>query len=104
MAVRHRCNLNVICHAIGDDPRGPLDGTIYDISTTGIGIILPEALERGSILLMELAVPDGDAPESISACVIHARPQDGGGFFTGCILAEQLREDEVEALVSGGEV
>jgi hypothetical protein len=98
-AARHRCSLEATCHAIGGGPEGPWPATILELSTTGLGIILPQPLERGTILIVDLATPVAGAPESLSACVIHTRPHEEGGIFTGCILAEQFGEAELAALL-----
>jgi hypothetical protein len=102
-AARYRCGLETNCHAVGGGPEGPWTGKIYDISTTGIGVVLPESLDRGTILLVDLPVPAGGKPQALSACVIHARPHEDGGFFAGCILAERLGDAELEALLRRGE-
>jgi hypothetical protein len=102
-APRYHCSLEAACHAIGGGPEGPWTGKIRDISTTGIGVLLPESLDRGTILLVDLPAPSGGEPQSLSACVIHGRPHAGGGFFAGCILAERLDQAELEALLRQGE-
>ena len=98
-AARHPCSLDALCHAIGGGPEGPWTGKVLDLSTTGLGIILPQPLERGTILVIDLPSAVTSAPRSLSACVIHIRPHEDGGIFTGCILAEQLGEAELEALL-----
>jgi hypothetical protein len=98
-AARHRCSMEAICHALGGGSEGPWTGKVLDLSTTGLGIILPQPLERGTILLVDIPSTAAGVPQSLSACVIHTRPYEDGGVFNGCILAEQLSEAELEALL-----
>jgi hypothetical protein len=99
VSARHPCSLEVKCQAIGGSTEGPWTGKIIDLSTTGLGLLLPEPLDRGTILLVEIPSPPASAPPTLSACVIHTRPHEEGSIFTGCILAEQLSDAELAALL-----
>src|SRR6516162_9471250 len=68
-AARHQCSLEAICHALGGGEEGPWTGKVLDLSTTGLGIILPQPLERGTILLVDIPSPAAGATQSLSACV-----------------------------------
>jgi hypothetical protein len=98
-AMRYECNLEITCRAIDSGQEGPWTGRILDLSSVGLGLLLPMPLDRGTILLLDLPVLAAGAVESLIACVMHTRPHEDGGIFTGCVFAEPLSEAEVAVLL-----
>jgi hypothetical protein len=98
-AVRHQCDLELTCYPVGGEPGARWKARVRDLSGTGIGLLLAHALERGTILILEMPrVLDG-FPRLLGACVIHATPQREGGFVIGCALDHQLNAAEIRAWV-----
>jgi hypothetical protein len=71
--------------------RPPLFADILNVSTAGIGLLLPLRLEPGTMLELEL-LRDGDvALLTILACVVYLR-SDGEGWVAGCSLIHELSD------------
>jgi len=71
--------------------RPPLFADILNISTAGIGLLLPLRLEPGTMLELEL-LRDGDvALLTVLACVVYLR-SDGDGWMAGCSLIHELSD------------
>ncbi|MCI0455620.1 MAG: PilZ domain-containing protein [Gemmataceae bacterium] len=67
---------------------------VHDISATGIGLILPQRLEPGTLLSVDL---DGVC-RLLLGRVVHAAPQAGGHWRIGCAFLGQLTLEELQAL------
>jgi len=71
--------------------RPPLFAHILNISTAGIGLLLPLRLEPGTMLELEL-FHHGDVPVlTVLACVVYLR-SDGEGWVAGCSLIHELSD------------
>ena len=57
---------------------------MLDISASGIGLLVGEAVETGTLLSLELCNATGDAVQAILACVVHATPQGEGQWALPC--------------------
>jgi PilZ domain len=74
-------------------------GIAYNISTTGIGVALPEPLWPGVSVVVEPCGLAGGRP--LRARVAHVRPLDWA-WLCGCALAEPLSDRDLRAWLAGG--
>jgi hypothetical protein len=78
--------------------RPPLLADILNISTAGIGLLLPLRLEPGTMLELEL-LRDGDvAVFTVLACIVYLR-SDGDGWVAGCSLIHELSDSVCGQLI-----
>jgi hypothetical protein len=78
--------------------RPPLLADILNISTAGIGLLLPLRLEPGTMLELEL-LRDGDAAVlTVLACIVYLR-SDGDGWVAGCSLIHELSDSVCRQLI-----
>jgi hypothetical protein len=74
-------------------------GTIRDLSTGGLGLVLKRRFEPGAGLAIELPAV-GDRPaETLLARVRHATRLSDGRWVHGCAFISELSEDELNALL-----
>ena len=98
MAPRFEATGKVSCHPSCGRPGELWPGHVRDISRTGIGLIMPRRWERGTILLLEVS-PEGGAPRSLCACVIHSTRLSEASYIVGCAHGGDFDEEEIQALV-----
>jgi hypothetical protein len=71
---------------------------VRDVSVSGIGLVVGKLCDPGTLLEVEIEgvirVP------SLSMRVVRMRKEAGNGWLLGCLLAEQLSADELEALLA----
>jgi hypothetical protein len=70
---------------------------IADISAGGIGLVLTDPAEPGTILLLDLYVPHS-LPRILRVRVAHSREASQACFFVGGAFARELTQDELEEL------
>ena len=70
----------------------------YNISETGIGVVLPKQAPAGT----KLTIRPWNLPDacSLQAVVVHTRPVKDS-WFAGCELSKRLSADEVQIWCSG---
>ncbi len=98
---RHPCDLEASCQPVA--ARGDNDlhwpGSIRDISTSGLGVILKRRFEPGAGLAIELpGVGDRDG-ETLLARVRHATRLADGRWLHGCAFISELSDDELYAFL-----
>jgi hypothetical protein len=73
-------------------------GTIYDVSPSGIGLVLLEPLPIGTVLVVRpggLARPD----DVVRMRVRHVTERDEGGWLVGCSPAREISPAELRPLL-----
>jgi len=71
---------------------------LRDISQTGIGLGCRKHVEAGSFLVVELSGPK-DISLSLQARVVHSTQQTKELCIVGCLLTQELSEQELAALL-----
>lgn len=98
--VRHTRQLKTYCQR----GEGELDqvwwvGYVRDISTAGIGLVIPQRFEPDTTLTVEVESRHSDESRAVQVRVVHAAPQPGGGWLLGCAFARELTGPELAALL-----
>lgn len=73
---------------------------VYDLSDSGIGLLLPHAIERGVLLFIELPATESSPSSVVCARVAHSSPQEDGEFLVGCSLQNELTPEVLQALAA----
>lgn len=96
---RHPCDLQTSCQppSFGTGKESKWQGSVRDISTGGIGLVLRRRFERGTGLVIEL--PGGDEPTTVLVRVVHVKAQPGGAWALGCVFVSPLSDEELNALL-----
>jgi hypothetical protein len=74
--------------------------SVLDLSCSGLAILLPRRLERGTALVVEISGIVGRFGEPILLRVENARERDGGLWVTGCSFAREFSEREFNQLLA----
>src|SRR5262249_51249130 len=93
--VRYPCSLETLYQP----GTGRLDqqwwfARVCDISSTGVGLILPQHFSPGTQLAIALHSSEQDLSQTLEAKVVHVEPYEGGSWILGCIFVNPLSEDE----------
>lgn len=83
----------------GNDPSKHA-AEVLNISASGVGLIVPHAIETGTLLSIDLApATPGARPRTMLACVVHATSQSPSEWALGCNFIHELGEEDLAALV-----
>lgn len=69
--------------------------SVRNVSTGGIGLVVPEQLKHGELLSIQLPGKQNAAPVTVLACVVHCRPIDKRTHSIGCTFARELTEEDL---------
>jgi len=73
--------------------------TAVDISPTGIGLIITEQIEAGTVLSLEIKGRPGRPDRLVHACVVRSGPLPGGRWRLGCNFIRHLEDNELQAFL-----
>ena len=94
IAQRLKPALGTVCRIETDDAK-PRVGLVWNISLTGISLLLGQPPKAKDILAGELALDDGKTAMPVIFSVIHVKPTPTGDYLVG---AQFLRELTVKEL------
>jgi hypothetical protein len=97
IAVRHLPDEQTSCQMIVGLESRVWQATIRNLSECGIGLVLNEAPEPGSLLALELENPAQQLCRTLLAVVIYAKPDLEGYWLIGCQFASLLTKEELQA-------
>jgi hypothetical protein len=97
-AVRFCCKLGTACRPISSLREHQWQGTVVNVSTDGLGLLLGRRFEAGTLLAVELQTPAGEPAGTVIARVAH-NTQQGAEWLVGCDFLNPLPEDDLRALV-----
>lgn len=96
VAVRRKPAVGTVCRF--DGPPGL--GLIWNISSSGISMLLSEAAAPGTRLDGWLETVDGDDMVRVGLRVAHARRIETGDYFVGAAFDRPLTDDELRPFVA----
>jgi c-di-GMP-binding flagellar brake protein YcgR len=97
--MRYPCQVKATYQVVGYEETPVCQVEVLNISASGIGILVGQPIEMGSLLNLELQQAGGASTRTILACVVHAN-QENGRWALGCNFIRELSEDDLQALVS----
>lgn len=98
-AVRLQSSARGSCQSLSMQREADWEAFVRDISSSGIGLLLPRRFERGALLSIELPEAGEGRKRLLLARVARSVPQPDGGWLIGCILASPLSDDELQLLL-----
>jgi hypothetical protein len=97
--IRHECDLQASYQSVGESEGGPLVAKVLNVSASGIGLVLDQPVEAGSLLNVDLHDKQGKPVRTILACVVHSTQRANGEVVVGCNFIRELGEDELQAFL-----
>lgn len=99
IAPRRRPAMGTICRLDSEDG-APALALVWNISTTGISILVPESRPAGAVLSGYLEKTESDHMLRIAMRVVHTKKLETGDFFLGAHFDQPLSAEELKAFVA----
>lgn len=96
--MRFRCDITARVHKVGNVAEA-VPAQVIDLSPTGVGLRVSQAVDAGTLLNVDLCAADGRLVRSILACVVHVNGHAGADWSLGCNFIRELEAADMEALV-----
>ncbi len=97
--VRFDCALKATYSRVGDPTGSALPAGVLNVSPSGVGLLIKENVEPGSLLNVHLCGKDGREVRTILACVVHSTLRASGDLALGCNFIRELAEEELQVLL-----
>ncbi|MFO0865297.1 MAG: PilZ domain-containing protein [Gemmataceae bacterium] len=97
--LRFDCDLQGKFHKVGDPNTKTYVARIINLSANGVGLLVDDRIEPGSLLNVELLARDGHTVKSILACAVHVADKGQGAYGVGCNFIRELPEADIKQLV-----
>jgi hypothetical protein len=98
-AVRYQSGAGATYRPVAGQDKA-LMARVYDISCTGLALVLDHCFEPGALLFIELYSAARNIPHPVLARVRHCTARPGGYWVVGCEHVMRLTEEEVQQLLS----
>jgi hypothetical protein len=99
IAPRRQPAMGTVCRLDADVPGPSALALVWNISLTGISVLVSEPRPIGTPLTGFLERIEGEAMLRIAMRVVHAKKLDTGDFFLGAHFDRPLQPDELKAFV-----
>jgi hypothetical protein len=99
---RHPASIRVSCQLLDDDAAGPgWTAQVRELSTFGIGLVMPEPPGHGQLLAIELARANGTFVRNILARVVHEVRESPRSFMVGCAFIKEMADEHLRFFRAG---
>jgi len=95
--IRYASSIKVTFEIVSDLP-GQHEAQVFNISASGIGLLVSEHVEPGALLNVTMQSSSGSATRTILCCVVHVASQNEQ-WALGCNFIRQLNEADLQALL-----
>lgn len=97
--MRFPCNIKATYQKVAS-PESPAESArVLNISASGIGLLVPQLVDTGTLLSLDLQPHGNNETRTMLACVVHVNPQASGEFALGCNFIRELSEQDLHALL-----
>jgi hypothetical protein len=97
--MRFPCQVKATYQVVGYEETPICTAEVLNISASGIGLLVNQSIEMGSLLNLELQHINGASRRTILGCVVHAN-RDDQRWALGCNFIRELSEGDLQSLVS----
>ena len=74
-------------------------GWVLNLSTHGAGVLMAQPLAAETLFVLHVKSADGQRRYELPGRVVHATTQFSGDWLVGCVFADPLSADDLEALL-----
>lgn len=99
VAPRRQPTLGTVCHLNLERSDEPELGLVWNISTTGISMLLCERPRADACLTGTLLTMDGEHEMPISIRVVHVKKLETGDYLMGAQFSEAIVPDDLSPFV-----
>jgi hypothetical protein len=97
--IRFLCTLEPLCFPLQTAGAACCQARVQNISQTGIGLLLDQPLEPGTIVGLDMGSQSRRRARVLMARVIHVTAQGDGSWLVGCEFTFQLTDRDLKALL-----
>jgi hypothetical protein len=97
--MRFACDVKARYQPVGGESVPQKPANVINVSASGVGLLVPENIETGTLLSVELQAARGSFTRTMLACVVHATAQPDGGWALGCNFIRSLSSEDLKALL-----
>jgi hypothetical protein len=97
IATRHPA-AGTVCR-LGAETEKPSTALVWNISRSGVSMLVPRPIQPGSGLSGVLETIRGRHPLPVDMVVVHMKPLDTGDYCVGAHFNRPLTEDEMKPFV-----
>ncbi|MBI3407712.1 MAG: PilZ domain-containing protein [Planctomycetes bacterium] len=96
-AVRVPAEAQALCRPLADEKCEPWRAGIRDVSSIGVGLVLPGPVDAGTLLHVELSNKHGAKIRPLLARVVHSEQEGEGSWLVGCAFLSELDESQLRS-------
>jgi hypothetical protein len=89
-SARRSVALMSLCRAVGGAIGVRRPARVRDLSTLGVGLVVSQQLEPGTLLEIDLETPSGRQVRTPLARVVHVEEEGDGSWAVGCAFTAEL--------------
>jgi hypothetical protein len=97
--VRFATDVKASYQLIAGEGAAPKPAKVVNLSASGVGLLVAEAVENGALLSVELHAGQGDFTRTMLSCVVHVTARPAGEWALGCNFIRSLSEEDLKALL-----
>lgn len=97
--VRFPIKFKACCRKVGDAMDVNRPAQVLNISASGIGLSVPDKMDAGTLLNIDLLDKNERVLRTILACIVHTTERTSGEHALGCNFIRELTEDELHSLL-----
>jgi hypothetical protein len=97
--VRHSCDREGNCLPVLAGQNFQWSARVLNISQGGVALSLRRRFEKGTLLSVEMQRADNLPSDPFLARVVHVTAQPDGNWLIGCAFADELSDQELQALL-----
>lgn len=98
IAPRRQPAMGAVCRLDTDEGPAAL-ALVWNISRTGISVLVPVPRPAGTVLTGYLEKTESDHMQRVTMRVIHVKKLEAGDFFLGAHFDRPLRDEELQPFV-----
>lgn len=99
-APRRQPAMGTVCRLTTDPGRRCPIGLVWNISQSGVSMLVPEPCEMGATLPGELQTVTGGHSLAVTMRVVHVKQLESGDYFLGAQFQQPLAADEMRPFVA----
>ena len=97
---RYACRFEGQCKPVGNlHCSSSWPATVQDVSQNGFQLLMSRRFEPGTLLVVEVDLPQADCPRMFLGRVVRVAMPVKGRWVLGCALSAPLAKDELSTLV-----
>jgi hypothetical protein len=97
--IRFPCEVGASYEVVGTNAP-PQDAEVLNISANGVGLLVSESIEAGTLLTVELHSGAGPTVRTILACVVRVSGHGPDRWALGCNFIHELSEEDLQVLAA----